>query len=88
MPQKNSDQFDKNMKVTIDIEQFDNGISLKWNDSEGHDPEAIVALDRDKETAIWKMIWDDIKSAMDAALTNTVRMEIDYLVYFDEEKKK
>lgn len=86
MPQKNSNQFDKNMKIQIDVEQFDNGITLKWNDSEGHAPEAIVALDRDKENAIGKMIWDDIKSAMDAALTNTVRMEIDYLVYFDEEK--
>ena len=88
MPQKNSDQLDKNIKITIDIEQFDNGISLKWNDSEGHKPEAIVALDRYKETAIGKMIWDDIKSAMDAALTNTVRMEIDYPVYFDKEKKE
>ena len=57
-----------------------------WNDSEGHEPEAIVALDRDKETAIGKMIWSDIKKAMDAALTNTVRMEINYLVYFDEEE--
>lgn len=75
------------MKVTIDIEQYDNGISLKWNDSEGDEAEAIVALDRDKEMAIGKMIWEDIKSAMDAALTNTVRMEIDYLVYFDEEER-
>ena len=76
------------MKVTIDIEQYDNGISLKWEDDEGNDPQAIVALDRDKENAIGKMIWNDIKEAMDAALTSTVRMEIDYLVYFDEEKKK
>jgi len=74
------------MKVTIDIEQYDNGISLKWNDSEGHEPEAIVALDRDKENAIGKMIWDDIKKAMDVALTNTVRLEIDYLVFYDVEE--
>ena len=75
------------MKVTIDIEQYDNGISLKWNDSEGHEPEAIVALDRDKENAIGKMIWDDIKKAMDVALTNTVRLEIDYLVFYDVEER-
>jgi len=66
------------MKIEITIEQFDNGISLKWNDSEGHEPKAVVALDRDKENAIGKMIWDDVKNAMDAALTNTVRMEIEY----------
>lgn len=76
------------MSVTIDVEQFDNGISIKWEDSEGHDNEAIVALDADKESAIGKMIWDDIKHAMDAALTNTVRMKIEYLVFFDEDKGK
>ena len=83
------------MKAIITIEQFDNGISLKWKDGDGQntvhmpaaDPQCVVALDRDKETVIWKMIWNDIKEAMDAALTSTVRMEIDYLVYFDEEKK-
>ena len=76
------------MSVTIDIEQFDNGISIKWDDTEGHDYEAIVALDADKESAIGKMIWDDIKTAMDVALTNKVRMEIKYLVFFDEDKGK
>ena len=74
------------MSVTIDIEQFDNGISIKWEDTEGRD-EAIVALDADKESAIGKTIWDDIKHAMDAALTNTVRMKIEYLVFFDEDKE-
>ena len=75
------------MSVTIDIEQFDNGISIKWDDTEGHDNEAIVALDADKESAIGKMIWDDIKTAMDVALTNKVRMEIKYLVFFEEKSK-
>lgn len=73
------------MKITIDIEQFDNGITIKREDSEGQQ-EAIVSLDRDKESTIGKMLWKDIDSSMNAALTNTVRMEIDYLVYFDEEK--
>ena len=74
------------MKVTIDVEQFDNGISLKWKDADGHgDPEAVVALDRDKETAIGKMIWSDIENAMNLAITNKIKMEITYL--FEEEKK-
>lgn len=75
------------MSVTIDIEQFDNGITLKLDDTEGHDNEAIVALDDDKESAIGKMIWDNIKTAMDVALTNKVRMEIKYLVFFEEKSK-
>ena len=67
------------MKVTIEIEEFDNGISLKWKDADGHgEPEAVVALDREKETAIGKMIWSDIENAMNLAMTNKARMEITY----------
>lgn len=83
------------MKAIITIEQFDNGISLKWKDGDGlntvhmpaADPQCVVALDRDKETVIGKMIWDDVKNAMNAALTNTVRLEIDYLVFYDVEER-
>lgn len=65
------------MKVTIKIEQFDNGISLKWK-SPDTDYQAEVALDYDKEKAIGKMIWDDIRSVMDAELCNSVEMVIEY----------
>lgn len=70
------------MKVTINVEQFDNGISLKWkDDADGHgDPVAVVALDRDKETAIGKIIWSDIEKAMNLAMTNKIKMEITYLL--------
>lgn len=74
------------MKVTIDVEKFDNGISLKRKDADGiHDSEAVVALDRDKETAIGKMIWSDIEYVMNLVLANKIKMEITYL--FEEEKK-
>lgn len=74
------------MKVTIEIEEFDNGITLKWKDTNGKmDDEAVVALDRDKETAIGKMIWSDIENAMNLAMTNKARMEITY--HLEEEKK-
>lgn len=65
------------MKATIKIEQFDNGISLKWK-SPDVDPQSEVALDFDKEKAIGKMIWDDIKHLMDAELCNEVEMSIEY----------
>ena len=67
------------MKVTIVVEQFDNGITIKWKDAEGeHDPQAIVALDRDKEMSIGKTIWEDVKMIMDSQLCNAVEMEIEY----------
>lgn len=65
------------MKATIKIEQFDNGISLKWK-SPDVDPQSEVALDFDKEKSIGKMIWDDIKHLMDAELCNEVEMSIEY----------
>lgn len=73
------------MKVTIDVEKFDNGITLKRKDADGkHESEAVVALYREKETAIGKMIWSDIENAMNLAMTNKARMEITY--HLEEEK--
>ena len=67
------------MKANIQIEQFDNGITIRWEDVEGeHDPQAIVALDRDKEMSIGKTIWEDIKMIMDSQLCNAVEMNIEY----------
>ena len=65
------------MKATIKIEQFGNGISIKW-ESPDVDPQSEVALDYDKEKAIGKMIWDDIKDVMNAELCNEVEMVIEY----------
>lgn len=68
------------MKVEITIEQFDNGISLKWKDADGAaDPQSLVAIERDKEKAIGEMIWDDVKHLMDYKLANVVNMAIEYL---------
>lgn len=67
------------MKANIQIEQYDNGITIRWEDAEGeHDPQAIVALDREKEMAIGKTIWEDIKMIMESHLCNAVEMEIEY----------
>ena len=67
------------MKATILIEQFDNGISIKWSDPDmEEDPHDIVALDRDKEQAIGKMIFEDIKQLMDSELVFIVKMNIEY----------
>jgi hypothetical protein len=67
------------MKVEITIEQFDNGISIKWSDHDMEEgPHDIVALDRDKEQAIGKMILDDVKHLMDSKLASIVKMNIEY----------
>lgn len=74
------------MKVTIEIEEFDNGITLKWKDQNGEkDEEAVVALDQDKETAIGKMIWSDVENIMNYELVDKVRMKIEYEPIKDEQ---
>lgn len=65
------------MKAKIKIERYDNGISLKWQSPDADD-QSEVALDFDKEKTIGKVIWDDIKNVMDAALCNEVEMTIEY----------
>ena len=67
------------MKVEITIEQFNNGISLKWRDCDGNiEPEDLVALERDQVNTIGKTIWEDIKSLMDSKLANIVKLTIEY----------
>ena len=75
------------MKVTIEIEQFDNGISIKWEDDERRDdPRAIVAESHGDALAIGKMIWNDVLCVMNESLTSMVRMTIDYKPIKDESK--
>ena len=74
------------MKVTIEVEQFDNGITLKWKDTDGkEDEEAVVALDQDKETAIGKMIWSDVENILNYELVDKVKMKIEYEPIKDEQ---
>ena len=74
------------MKVTIDVEQFDNGITLKWKNANGNaDQEALVALDGEKETVIGKMIWSGIEKTMNLIMTNKIKMEITYLLVEESE---
>ena len=67
------------MRVNIEVEQYDNGITLKWRDFDGGvDGQNIVAPDRDREAAIGRTVWEDIKSVMDKHITNAVTMSITY----------
>lgn len=74
------------MKTTITIEQFDNGITVKWRDIDGKvDPKAVVALEREQARVIGETLWEDVKQIMDANLTNLVKMVIEYQVGKEEQ---
>jgi hypothetical protein len=74
------------MKATITIEQYDNGITVKWRDAAGEvDPKAVVALEREQARVIGETLWEDIRQIMDANLTNLVKMVIEYQVGKEEQ---
>lgn len=69
------------MKAEIIIEQFDNGITIKWSDPDKNvDPHNIVALERDVAVSIGKTIWEDVSIAMNKGLTSKIKMKVEYLL--------
>ena len=71
------DKKNTNTKATIRVEQFDNGITIKWSGDDGDDKQ-LVTLDHEKERTIGKIIYEDIKAVMDYNTCNVVVMEIEY----------
>ena len=75
------------MKAEVTVEQFNNGISLKWKDAEGNiEPETVVALDNDTTNTIGKIIWDDITLMMQQKQCNIVKMTIEYQAVKEEQQ--
>lgn len=66
------------MRETLEVEQFDNGISFRSVDVDinNTDPIAEVALTHNQEAALGKLLWADIKYVIDANLCNKVRVTI------------
>ena len=66
-------------RAKIKIEQFDNGFSLHWEDLSGEaDDSKRVVYKKDVKAVIGEEIMSDIKSIMDASLSDIVEMEIKY----------
>lgn len=66
------------MKTKINIEQFDNGITLKVEDMDGTvDPTAMVVLNRDIMEAIGKSVWGDAQCVMNQECENAVEIIIE-----------
>lgn len=70
------DKKNTNTKATIRVEQFDNGITLKW--AMDGETEHLVATDSEKERVLGKMVWEDIKHLMDNYTCNQVVLNIEY----------
>lgn len=63
--------------TTLKIEQFDNGITLKSEDSEGN-ISAVVVPDAHVKAEIGNGVWADIQNLMNGEACNKVKVTIEY----------
>lgn len=64
------------MKVTITVEQFDNGIAIV--DIDEGAVKKLVSLERNQLEAIGSVIWGHVKETMDSGPVNMVSMSIEF----------
>ena len=65
--------------VQVEIEQFDNGITLRWHDLDGEaDDTSEVVTENEEAEAIGSEIWGDIRNIMESCDKNKVRLTIKY----------
>lgn len=62
--------------TTLEIEQFDNGITLKSYD--GDNVVALVVPDAHVKAEIGGEVWADIQNLMDRVACNKVKVTIEY----------
>ena len=60
------------MDIKITIEQFDNGITLRWQDIDGD--RAIVIPDHSINAEVGKIIMENVKSVMDMNKTTKITL--------------
>lgn len=75
--------------VYIEIEQYDNGYSLKWHDITGYADDCNIVLPKEKtEWMLGSVILKDIKSVMDGNAANQIKIEILYEPLIDKQNEK
>lgn len=69
-------------KTTLDIEQFDNGITIVSDDAEAQ--ERRVVLERSEASEIGKLVWEDATNLMNEHTANKCRITVTYEVIAEE----
>lgn len=66
-------------KAEIIVEQFEQGITIRWNDVDGNvDPSKALAAKGSEELILGKEIWSDISEILDNSLTDRIRIKLEY----------
>lgn len=66
-------------KAEIIVEQFAQGITVRWKDVDGDiGPSKSLAIRGTECTTIGKEIWDDVSEIFNNTLTDKVRIKVEY----------
>lgn len=62
------------VKTRIIVEQFDNGIAVKWDVDEEEEPVLLIAEEDKEAQTLGECLFEDIKHYMDTHFTNKVEI--------------
>lgn len=71
-------------KTTLDIEQFDNGITIVADYGAEADQERRVVLERSEASEIGKLVWEDATHLMNEHAANKCRITVTCEIIADE----
>ena len=68
-------------EAKIEIEEFDNGITARWEDVSGNvESQKSLAIKGDEARVIGKLIWEDIKGILATQPTDKMIIKIQYVI--------
>ena len=68
-------------EVKIEIEEFDNGITARWEDGKGDvEPKKSLATKGDEGRVIGKQIWSDVHEILTTQPTDKVIIKVQYVI--------
>jgi hypothetical protein len=68
-------------EAKIEIEQFDNGITARWEDADGnYDPTKSLAEKGKEAECIGKEIWGDVREILSTQPTDKVIIKVQYVI--------
>ena len=70
--------------MRLDIEQFDNGITIVADYGAEADQERRVVLERSEASEIGKLVWEDATNLMNEHTANKCRITVTYEVIAEE----
>ena len=68
-------------KAEIEVEEFENGITARWSDTDGaYDPTKSLAIKGNEAECIGECIWGDVREILSNTNTDKVIVKVQYVI--------